>query len=140
MVKPIIAVLLDCWGLRKAQDKLALTAILRVCTPIQEEGKEDRSIHYAYAKRQLWCKDNFNIPLMSHLMIKLRLPTGQIFSYDAQTPGQEIFSKVEKYWRRLKKKCCGSQEQTLSLVPTYIFRLGKLGCGECKGFIGFIFA
>lgn len=69
-------------------------------TLIREQGKDNRSIHYTYANRQLRGKGNFNIQLMSHLMIKLRLPTGQIFSSDAQTPGQEKFPKVEKYWRR----------------------------------------
>lgn len=80
-------------------------------------------------------KGNFNIQLMSHRMIELKLPMGQIFSCDAQAPGQENFLKVEG-----DKKCHGSQEQTPSLVPTYIFRLGSLACGECRGFIGFMFA
>lgn len=38
-------------------------------------------------------------------MIELKLPMGQIFSCDAQAPGQENFLKVEG-----DKKCHGSQE------------------------------
>lgn len=70
-------------------------------------------------------------------MSKHILPVGQIFSYDAQTSGQENLPRVEK--KNGDKKYPDSQEQTWSSIPTYIFRLEKLVCGEGKGFLGFIF-
>lgn len=92
-------------------------------TPIQEQARVKCSIHYAHASRQLWCKGHFNIQVMSHLMIKHRLPMGQIFSCGAQTPRQEKLPR----------------NRPPSSTPIYIFRLEKLVHEESKGFLCIVF-